>query len=160
MLLSSNFKQNLNVAWLYCLVLCSNSACRLNCCMQFPFLILLSDTWMIKHEYLRSRAYLRLSLSSPFPPSVTFSQILPLSRYSCLYLGSLHPRNFCNSFTVSSVLEAAASILYRGSVLRLIFKGGLYLRAASITTLLKLREIRTKKCTFSSKIDVFSSKVA
>ena len=47
----------------------------------------------IKHEYLRSRAYIRLSLSSPFSP-VTVSQIWPLSRYSCFYLGSLHPRNF------------------------------------------------------------------
>ena len=30
---------------------------------------------LFKHEYLRSRAYIRLSLSSPFPPSVMFSQI-------------------------------------------------------------------------------------
>ena len=65
-----------------------------------------------------------------------------------------------NGYTVSSVLEAAASILSRGSVLRLKFKCGLYLRAASNTTLLKLHEIRTKICTFSSKIDVFSSKTA
>ena len=35
--------------------------------------------------------------------------------------------------TVSSVLEAAASIFSRGSILRLEFKGGLYLRAASNT---------------------------
>ena len=47
----------------------------------------------IKHEYLRSRAYICLSLSSPFS-SVTVIQIWPLSRYSCFYLGSLHPRNF------------------------------------------------------------------
>ena len=49
----------------------------------------------IKHEYLRSRAYICLSLSSPFSsPPVTVIQIWPLSRYSCFYLGSLHPRNF------------------------------------------------------------------
>ena len=48
-----------------------------------------------KHEYLRSRAYICLSLSSPFSsPPVTVIQIWPLSRYSCFYLGSLHPRNF------------------------------------------------------------------
>ena len=35
--------------------------------------------------------------------------------------------------TVSSVLEAAACIFSRGSKLRLEFKGGLYLRAASNT---------------------------
>ena len=46
-----------------------------------------------KHKYLRSRA---LSLSSPFSFPVTVSQIWPLSRYSCFYLGSLHPRNFRN----------------------------------------------------------------
>ena len=57
--------------------------------------------------------------------------------------------------TVSSVLEAAASIFSRGSMLRLEFKGGLYLRAASNTDLLNLREIRTKKLIFSFKIDVF-----
>ena len=51
--------------------------------------------FQIKHEYLRSHAYMRLSLSSPFSSSpVTVTQIWPLSRYSCCYLGSLHPRNF------------------------------------------------------------------
>ena len=47
----------------------------------------------IKHEYLRSCAYIRLSLSSPLD---TCSNIFiwPLSRYSCFDLGSLHPRNF------------------------------------------------------------------
>ena len=45
-----------------------------------------------KHEYLRSGAYICLSLSSPF--SVIVIQIWPLLRYSCLYLGFLHPRNF------------------------------------------------------------------
>ena len=45
----------------------------------------------IKHEYLRSRAYICLSLSSPL---VMVAQLWPLSRYSCFYLGSLHPRNF------------------------------------------------------------------
>ena len=62
---------------------------------------------IVKHEYLRSRAYIRLSLSSPlslssshrysihaFLDSVIAIQILPLSRYSCFYLGSLHPRIF------------------------------------------------------------------
>ena len=50
----------------------------------------------VKHEYLRSCDYIRLSLSSPFSSSspVTVTQIWPLSRYSCSYLGSLHPRNF------------------------------------------------------------------
>ena len=53
--------------------------------------------WYFKHEYLRSRAYICLSLSSPFSSSsVIVSQICPLSRYSCCYLGSLHPRNFFN----------------------------------------------------------------
>ena len=50
-------------------------------------------TFFIKHEYLRSRAYICLSLSSPFP-LVIISQFWPLSRYSCFFLGSLHPRNF------------------------------------------------------------------
>ena len=58
---------------------------------------LYTDLWNnIKHEYLRSRAYICLSLSS----SSSFSssspvviQIWPLSRYSCFHLGSLHPRN-------------------------------------------------------------------
>ena len=49
----------------------------------------------VKHEYLRSRAYICLSLSSPFPPSssspVMVSQLWPLSRYSCCYLGSWIP---------------------------------------------------------------------
>ena len=59
---------------------------------------------IVKHEYLRSRAYIRLSLSSPLSlssshrysihafNSVIAIQILLLSRYSCFYLGSLHPR--------------------------------------------------------------------
>ena len=56
---------------------------------------LLKVHMVFKHEYLRSRAYIRLSLSSPFSSSsVTVIQIWPLSRYSCFYLGSLHPRNF------------------------------------------------------------------
>ena len=46
----------------------------------------------IKHEYLRSRAYICLSLSSTSSPVI--SQLWPLSRYSCFHLGSLHPRNF------------------------------------------------------------------
>ena len=41
-----------------------------------------------KHEYLRSRASIRLLLSSP----CHLLAIYGLSRYSCLYLGSLHPR--------------------------------------------------------------------
>ena len=45
----------------------------------------------VKDEYLRSRAYIRLSLSSPFP-SVIVSQHWTLSRYLCLYLGSLHSK--------------------------------------------------------------------
>ena len=57
---------------------------------------------LIKHEYLRSHAYICLSLSSPFP-SVKFSQIWPLSRYSCFYLGSLHPRNFRKKINQSHV---------------------------------------------------------
>ena len=60
---------------------------------------------IIKHEYLRSRASICLSLSSPPSSSgdlsinsytfVSFSHST-LSRYSCLHLGSLHPRIFCN----------------------------------------------------------------
>ena len=56
----------------------------------------------IKHEYLRSRAYICLSLSSPFS-SVIASQIWPLSRYSCCYLGSLHPRNFQKNVCSSQI---------------------------------------------------------
>ena len=52
----------------------------------------------VKHEYLRYRAYICLSLSSPFSPSVIISQIWPLARYSCCYLGSLHPRNLFINF--------------------------------------------------------------
>ena len=37
-----------------------------------------------KHEYLRSRTYICLSLSSPFPSPVIVIQIWPLSRYLCL----------------------------------------------------------------------------
>ena len=48
----------------------------------------------VKHEYLRSRAYICLSLSLTSSSSV-ISQLWPLSRYSCFHLGSLHPRNFC-----------------------------------------------------------------
>jgi len=44
-----------------------------------------------KHEYLRSRASTCVSLSSP---SSHLLAIYRLSRYSCLYLGSLHPRIF------------------------------------------------------------------
>ena len=40
---------------------------------------------LFKHEYLWSRAYKCLLLSSS---PVTITQIWPLSRYSCLYLGS------------------------------------------------------------------------
>ena len=48
-----------------------------------------SGVQKVKHEYLRSRASRCLSLSSSFSSSsVTVSQFLPLSRYSCLYLGS------------------------------------------------------------------------
>ena len=45
---------------------------------------------IIKHEYLRSRASTCVSLSSPS----YLLAIYLLSRYSCLYLGSLHPRIF------------------------------------------------------------------
>ena len=53
-----------------------------------------SDKWShfdhFKHEYQRSRAYICLSLSSPFSSSssVTVTQLWTLSRYSCFYLGS------------------------------------------------------------------------
>ena len=48
---------------------------------------------VFKHEYLRSRAFICLSLSSPHHhhhPD-TFLSNHGLSRYSCLHLGSLHP---------------------------------------------------------------------
>ena len=55
---------------------------------------------LFKHEYLRSRAYICLSLSSSdshlssnLIPFIIFQSLL-LSRYSCLHLGSLHPRIF------------------------------------------------------------------
>ena len=66
----------------------------------------------IKHEYLRSRAYICLSLSSPFSssPSVIVSQIWLLSRYSCCYLGSLHPRNLKNKVCLDNYWEIIASI--------------------------------------------------
>ena len=54
----------------------------------------------IKHEYLISRAYICLSLSSTSSSPVVI-QIWPLSRYSCFYLGSLHPRNFFTSKSIS-----------------------------------------------------------
>ena len=61
---------------------------------------------IFKHEYIRSRAYICLSLSSSSSSSssdissnFTYFLIhinhlihLGLSRYSCLHLGSLHPR--------------------------------------------------------------------
>ena len=55
-----------------------------------------------KHEYLRSRAYICLSLSSSSDDSDISSNFTHinhlihhgLSRYSCLHLGSLHPRIF------------------------------------------------------------------
>ena len=50
---------------------------------------------IIKHEYLRSRASTCVSLSSP---SSHLLAIYTLSRYSCLYLGSLHPRIFTINF--------------------------------------------------------------
>ena len=64
-------------------------------CWLTHFLILYF--FHIKHEYLRSRAYICLSLSSSSssPSSPVVIQIWPLSRYSCFYLGSLLPRNFC-----------------------------------------------------------------
>ena len=60
---------------------------------------------VFKHDYLRSRASICLSLSSPSSPSgdlsinsytfVSFSHST-LWRYSCLHLGSLHPRILSN----------------------------------------------------------------
>ena len=47
---------------------------------------------VFKHEYLQSRAFICLSLSSP--PSSSSGSNHGLSRYSCLHLGSLHPRIF------------------------------------------------------------------
>ena len=41
---------------------------------------------------------------------------------------------FTNSYTVKPELEAAASIYFDCFLVRLEFKGGYYLRAASITT--------------------------
>ena len=62
-------------------------------CFQMIEILLLSAPNHFKHEYLRSRAYICLSLSSPFS-SVMVTQLWALSRYSCVYLGSLHPINF------------------------------------------------------------------
>ena len=54
-----------------------------------------NENWIkIKHEYLRSRAYICLSLSLSSSSLVMVAQLWPLSRYSCCYLGSLHPRSF------------------------------------------------------------------
>ena len=47
--------------------------------------------YQTKHEYLRSCAYICLSLSSHHHPD-TFLSNHGLSRYSCLHFGSLHPR--------------------------------------------------------------------
>ena len=47
-----------------------------------------------KHEYLRSRASTCVSLSSSSSASSYLLAIYRLSRYSCLHLGSLHPRIF------------------------------------------------------------------
>ena len=56
----------------------------------------------LKHEYLRSRAYICLSLSSPSPSHLlkiyAFLSNYGLSRYSCLHLGSLHPRILWDNF--------------------------------------------------------------
>ena len=77
--------------WWYC--------CIVRRTPSFQFLI------FVKHEYLRSRAYICLSLSSPFSsPSVIVSQIWPLSRYSCCYLGSLHPRNLVLNQNVRKIM--------------------------------------------------------
>ena len=51
-----------------------------------------------KHEYLRSRASICLSLSSP----CHLLAIYRLSRYTCLYLGSLHPRILNLALVVSN----------------------------------------------------------
>ena len=48
--------------------------------------------------------------------------------------------------TVKSVLQAAASIISRWLIVRLTFKGGLYLRAASISNLTKIMIILLEKC--------------
>ena len=66
---------------------------------------------ILKHEYLRSRAYICLSLSSPFLPSVIVVQIWPLSRYSCCYLGSLHPRNFMERGALSEITNHLPNFL-------------------------------------------------
>ena len=64
--------------------------------VQLILNVVISLIQQIKHEYLRSRAYICLSLSSSSssPSSPVVIQIWPLSRYSCFHLGSLHPRNF------------------------------------------------------------------
>ena len=63
-----------------------------------------------KHEYLRSRAYMCLSLSSPFSSSVIVVQMWPLSRYSCCYLGSLHPRNFSLGHSRKTFVKLISSV--------------------------------------------------
>ena len=62
----------------------------------------LTLTAIFKHEYLRSRASTCVSLSSP--ASSHLLAIYWLSRYSCLYLGSLHPRIFLYKLCVHSNL--------------------------------------------------------
>ena len=59
--------------------------------------------FQINHEYLRSHAYMRLSLSSPFssPPSVIVIQIWTLSRYSCFHLGCIQGLK-CESINMSN----------------------------------------------------------
>ena len=74
-----------------------------------------------------------------------------------------HPLILLQKFresTVRTVLEAAASILFRKVWVRLVFKWGLYLRAASITNSLKITWNYTKDARFQAKLTNFNSKTA
>ena len=69
------------------------------CIQEFLFTFFCCLFTIFKHEYLRSRAYTCLSLSSPSSSSYLLKNFAflsnhGLSRYSCLHLGSLHPRIF------------------------------------------------------------------
>ena len=57
--------------------------------IQSIYFTLCHEQPCIKHEYLRPRAYKCLSLSSSSSSNrYSISEVFPLSRFSCLYLGS------------------------------------------------------------------------
>ena len=60
----------------------------------FKFFWLISMFWRNSHSKIQKSG----AIDFPFTPLLTFLQIWLLSRYSCLYLGSLHPRIFILEF--------------------------------------------------------------